>query len=117
MVFIMSCTYAISIKSHDELLQILVTRVLHEGPQGRAVYVSQDPLPGGSIINSWMTKHVSPEEYKHAWFYFIDDQPKANWEHACRYIFIDVETGGYQIQKGRTPPDSIDGMIKLYSDE
>lgn len=33
------------------------------------------------------------------WFFWIDDDPKANFEHATRYVFIDARSGGVRVVK------------------
>ncbi len=35
--------------------------------------------------------------YNYNWVFFVDDYPIANWNHACRYIFMDSLTGDFQI--------------------
>ncbi len=117
-VFSISCAATMPVStSQDQLLQKLVTLVLTEGLQGKVVYITQNPLASGTVIKSWMSQHVSPQEYKFSWFYFVDDHPAANWEHPCRYVFIDIESGQFQIQQGKTPPDILSEMVKLYPDE
>jgi hypothetical protein len=108
-----SCTTASTDYSAETLLEILVERVFPEGPRGRIIYVSKQPLSGGTTIRSWRSVFIVPEKYNQAWFFFVDDAPEANWEHACRYIFIDVETGNYQVMQGMTPPKEITDMNKL----
>lgn len=105
-------------KPNDEdLLELLINVALPEGPDSRVVYVSKQPLTGGSVITSWMSVLTVPEIYEQAWFFFVDDLPEANWEHPCRYIFIDSETSKYQVNKAKTPPNEIDVMRKLFPKE
>jgi len=35
---------------------------------------------------------------------FVDLQPTANWGHACRYLFVNPETGDVQQMSARFPP-------------
>ena len=36
--------------------------------------------------------------------YFIDEKPMANWEHACRYVFVSKETGEIEVVHSDAPP-------------
>ena len=101
-------------KTPEDLLQVLHELIPSAGSQGKVVYVSRKPLMGGHVITSWNSAHIVPETYGYAWFYFIDDMPGANWEHPCRYVFIDTDTKMYRVQDGRTPPDDLAEMIELF---
>lgn len=100
-----------------EFLELLVAGALPEGPEGLSVYVFERSLAGGSVISSWGTEVVVPDSFEQAWVYFVDDLPGANWEHSCRYIFVDIETGRYEISNRKTPPDDIDRMRRLFPPE
>jgi len=109
-----SCATASTDYNAEKLLEILVERVLPEGLNSLAVYVSKQPLASGSTISSWQSDYVIPKKYNQAWFYFVDDVPEANWEHPCRYIFIDIETGNYQIILEKTPPKIFTELNKFF---
>ncbi len=114
----LACAAPEDAKRNDaEFLELLVAGALPEGPEGRTVYVSERSLAGGSVISSWGTDVVVPVSFDQAWFYFVDDLPGANWEHSCRYIFVDIESGGYEISSRKTPPDDIDRMRRLFPPE
>ena len=40
--------------------------------------------------------------------YFIDDYPYANWEHPCRYSFVNKSKGQVYERKATTPPDNLE---------
>lgn len=98
----------------ETLLQLLVKRAMPEGIQGKVIFVMSEPLASGSIINSWGVTYKVPDSFRQAWFFFIDDMPDANWEHPCRYIFIDTDTSNVHILTAKTPPDRLINMIKLH---
>lgn len=85
----------------------LESQILKESLAGKLVYVSRDPLPGGKTIPAWRSKIKVPQEFSRAWLYFIDDSPKANWEHPCRYVFVDVKTRKHVIVSASSPPDDM----------
>lgn len=41
--------------------------------------------------------------YSNCWIFFIDDNPLANWEHECRYVFVNIENGIYNIVNEKVP--------------
>ena len=111
---IIACVSASAGYDAEKLRNLLVEKALPEGMQGRVVYVSKQPLPGGSEIESWRSKFVVPEQYQQAWFFFVDDAPNANWEHRCRYIYIDIESGEYQVEQSKTPPKDLSQMNQVF---
>lgn len=96
------------------LKKMVIDRALPDGPQERTVYVSHQPLPGGSVIESWQSAFTVPESFRRAWFFFIDDDPGANWEHPCRYLFVDADTGKYDIIGAKTPPKKLTDLYQLF---
>ncbi|PTN10007.1 hypothetical protein C8R11_12130 [Nitrosomonas aestuarii] len=98
----------------QSLLQLLKEHVLMEALDGKIVYILNQPLHANSLVTSWQDTYSVPGQFEKAWFIFVDDLPNANWEHACRYVFIDVETKDYTIEQGRTPPTVLGDMILLY---
>jgi hypothetical protein len=42
--------------------------------------------------------------YSTSWLFFIDTEPWYNWDHNCRYIFVNYSNGDYQILNEHTPP-------------
>ena len=102
------------IDEHDALLSLLIEHALPEDIEGKAVYVNEKPLAGGSEIKSWNFNYQVPEAFHSAWFFFIDDTPDANWQHSCRYVFIDTETKQTKTLQARTPPDNLKVLTKLY---
>jgi hypothetical protein len=94
-------------------LATLEKDILKESLAGKLVYVSRDPLPGGTLIPAWRTKIQVPPEFSQARFYFIDDAPRANWEHPCRYVFVDTKTQKHAVIKASAPPDDMSLMIPL----
>ena len=53
--------------------------------------------------------YVSP--FADGWFYFVDDQPYANWSHPCRYVFVSGDMSAYVIVYSNEPATALaDGM-------
>lgn len=62
------------------------------------------------IIDNNIIKFESIAEmncsFDSSWVFFIDSNPKLNWAHDCKYVFIDCWTGHNQISQHRYPPGS-----------
>ena len=90
---------------------LVISQVLNGNTEGKLVYVSSEPVKAGTIIESWYSSIELPQ--KEGWFFFVDDHPSANWEHPCRYVFVDL-TGKMTVYKATTPPNNImelEGMV------
>jgi hypothetical protein len=48
--------------------------------------------------------HVLHSGYGISWLFFIDMFPKAQWDHDCKYIFLDQQTGNFTTINYRVPP-------------
>ena len=48
-----------------------------------------------------------------SWFFFIDDVPFGDWEHPCRYVFVNSTDGTYIVQDHRRPPllDTMENLV------
>jgi hypothetical protein len=106
-----------AVKPPDEsrhLLDRLEHEILKEPLSGKAVYMLKEPLAGGTSVASWRESYRIPKEFGKTIFIFVDDQPGANWEHPCRYVFIDEATGNYRLIAGRTPPNRLGEMEKIF---
>lgn len=45
-----------------------------------------------------------PPETAHALIGFVDLEPRANWGHRCRYVFVNPGNGALREQEARFPP-------------
>lgn len=52
------------------------------------IYASIRRLAPGTPVHMLFEDLNSPA--KESWLFFVDDVPQANWEHPCRYVFVDV---------------------------
>lgn len=44
--------------------------------------------------------------YPENWVFFIDDLPIAYWAHPCRYIYVNVSNGQFQVFDDNWPPEN-----------
>lgn len=100
----------------DKAKPIVTEKVLSGKLNGKIVYISKMPLKKGETIRA-MAKTYQVDAFVSSWVFFIDDAPEANWEHPCRYVFVDEGTGKYTVIEGKTPPDDINIFMKIYPHE
>lgn len=74
------------------------------------VYVSNQIIKGGTIYNAMCEQEKTPQF--DSWFFFIDDLPFGNWEHPCRYVYVNVDNGECLTYNKRRPP-LIENMAPL----
>ena len=88
--------------SKPAAFQIVLKDVLDESMEGKWVYVAREAVKADTEIKAF-NKIVKSPPFD-GWFFFIDDHPWANWEHPCRYVFVNGATGEYRIIPARMPP-------------
>ncbi|MCP5054043.1 MAG: hypothetical protein GY940_43140 [bacterium] len=98
----------------EQAWEIVKKDILKDQLKGKAIYMNIEPLKPGHEIKSWEKVYKVPERFQQCWMFFVDDQADANWQHPCRYVFVDAGTGKYEIIKSHTPPDSMEGMKKIF---
>jgi PKD repeat protein len=88
------------------------TTILNGSVKGKSVYASLDPLPNATTVEKWRTSFVAPNTT--GWFFFLDDTTGANWEHPCRYVFVDANDTTTVVE-AFSPPTNIN--ISHYAGE
>lgn len=100
--------------SREQAWEIVKKEILKDTLKDKAVYVSREPLNAKDTIKSWEKTYRVPDDFKHCWFFFVDDQYGANWQHHCRYVFVDVGTGKFEVIESLTPPDTMKDIKQIY---
>ena len=94
--------------SRDEAESLVRAELFPTGGEGHTRHILPEILDGGAQILDWNgVVHVLDAA---AWFVFIDDQPGANWEHSCRYVFVDAVTREILVLDGQIPPRRLSEM-------
>jgi len=91
--------------SNDQAIAILVSEIIDPATEykGISAFMLSEPLQNGDVVTS-----ESGEDYPiddSTWFIFIDADPRARFAHGCRYVFIDGETGSYDVIDETWPPE------------
>ena len=99
-----SCTPATAI-SKDQAISILVSEIIRPADEYKEIsaFMLSEPLRKCDVVAS-----ESGQTYSigaNTWFVFIDDDPMAFFAHDCRYVFIDAQTGAYEVEGESWPPE------------
>lgn len=95
--------------SRDLAWAIVKNKVLNNQLEKTEVFVYKNPIQANTIIH---TESSSSDNYDQSpdytsWFFFIDDIPFGNWSHPCRYIYVNVVGGKYEIHQNSMPPKAL----------
>ncbi len=86
----------------DQAIGIVKSSLTNEELQNYNVLVFPDLIQGKEFNLS--PYHVLHSEYDMSWLFFIDMYPLAQWDHNCKYLFLDQQTGNYTTINYRIPP-------------
>jgi hypothetical protein len=68
------------------------------------VLIFPEPIKGSNYkLSDFHTLHFP---YDNAWLFFIDMIPMAQWDHDCKYLFVDQVSGEITEIKHRIPPNN-----------
>jgi len=89
----------------DGALAILLGEIIKpaDAYEWISAYMLSEPLQSGDTVTSEIGSQYPIQD--NTWFVFIDDQPQAFFAHGTRYVFIDAQTGDYEIKPESWPPE------------
>ena len=86
----------------DQAIGIVKANLTNEELHNWNVLVFPDLIQGQEFyLSSYYVLHCT---YDKSWLFFIDMYPTAQWDHSCKYIFLDQETGNYTTINYSIPP-------------
>ncbi len=94
--------YSQTLITQQDAWDIVQQKVLEDNIQDINIYVSDNYLDKNTVIKTIYQDEHSP--LFDSWFFFIDDNPFKNWNHACRYVFVNVHTGDFVVYNKTIPP-------------
>ena len=81
----------------------VITKIYKGKIDQHALYANPQMKQAGTKIGSWQNpNHVLVS--KPSWFFFVDEQPGANWEHKASYILVDQASGEVKRIPAMSPP-------------
>ena len=103
--------FAISVNAEITQEQALLIIYANIDTTNVDIYISKNRLDARQSLQTVVDTLVSPS-YQ-SWLIFIDEHPFANWSHACKYIFVNVDNGTYDVFNRNVPPLSYDGLLVI----
>jgi len=102
------------IQSMEEAKGLVIDRILSGDVSGKAIYQVKIPISKGTIVKGWKTDvETVVMPFEKGWFFFVDDYRTANWEHPCRYVFVDYEAKEYKVFQATTPPRVFEKSVSM----
>lgn len=88
----------------DEAIAILVSKIIKPAAAYKRIsaFMLSQPLQNGDVVTSESGQRYPIDT--NTWFVFIDDEPLAFFAHDSRYVFIDAQTGSYDVSNETWPP-------------
>lgn len=99
-----------AVKSQDEAYARLLNGLLGHSALGRRIYTAGRTDAAEVSIKSWRGNFVLTGGP--GWVFFVDDKPRANWTHSCRYVLVS-EDGTLTVTDAKTPPDDMRVFTEL----
>jgi hypothetical protein len=99
-----------AVKSQDKAYARLLDGLLGHSALGRRIYTAGRTDAAEVSIKSWRGDVVLTGGP--GWVFFVDDNPRANWTHACRYVLVS-EDGTLTVIDAKTPPDDMSVFTEL----
>jgi hypothetical protein len=95
----------------NAVLDRVVDEVLDGQLDGRRVYITSEPIVEGTPVRAISsTVFTAPTS---GWLVFIDDHARANFDHKCRYAFVDEASGELSIYQAVSPPRNLGEFHEL----
>lgn len=86
----------------EQAWTIVRHKLLNDNVNDVEVSCYEKVIPAKSKIKTIISDVDTPSF--DSWFFFIDDKPFANWEHPCRYAFVNINDGDVEFVEKKMPP-------------
>ncbi|MFQ6031721.1 MAG: C13 family peptidase, partial [Candidatus Zixiibacteriota bacterium] len=111
MVSLISLTKVEAVVSREQGLEIVIKKIVGEETEKVNIWAYPTTLTNYAEIKTPKGSIFSP--YEESWFFFVDDHPFENWEHPCRYVLVDRETGEFTVAHNRMLPKDASSLELL----
>ncbi|MCK8604036.1 C13 family peptidase [Desulfoferrobacter suflitae] len=95
---------ATAVESLPMAYQRLIDGLLGHTVGNRKIYAIAGRLEGEVAVENWRERLILGDGP--GWVFFLDDNPPANWEHACRFVLV-KESGEILVTPSMTPPKTM----------
>ncbi len=96
-----ACTKGLT---QDEAAKLVIDGVLTASQLDNALIVFSypDPLESGDVLSAYRPNSSNQDAFNieinnTSWFYWIDDEPGARFEHRNRFVLVDIVSGDIQV--------------------
>ena len=86
--------------------EIVQKKILNGKLDKVEVYVSKSTILPNSVIETCYTTEKTPGFA--SWMFYIDDNPYGNWSHSCRYAYVNIKGGKFEIHGNEWYPSNLD---------
>lgn len=90
----------------EKAKELMIKTVYNDQLGARALYASPVFKKAGVTIASWRNPNLLKVN-KDSWFFFVDEQPGANWEHKASYVLVDKFSGAVEKIEAMSPPEEV----------
>jgi hypothetical protein len=97
--------------SKSDAVNIALNEILANKLEVVDAYISSAPVTMQKGLQVRLRTVRCP--YSFNWVIFIDDHPFANWDHPCRYVFINRDKKEYTIVNEVRPPERLEDFEKI----
>lgn len=95
----------------NEAVNLVLNEILADKIGKVDVFISKNPVSSNKDFQLHRKTLRCP--YSSNWVIFIDDHVFANWDHPCRYVFIDTENKNYMIVNEKIFPANMETFEKI----
>lgn len=90
----------------EKAKELMIKKVYNNQLGEKALYASPVLKKAGVTIASWRNPNQLKVN-KDSWFFFVDEQPGANWEHKASYVLVNKLSGAVERIKAMSPPEEV----------
>ena len=104
--------------TRQQAIDIIVKEIIKpaELDHHTIVFLVKEPVHAGSRIWPYFEDRKNHEITKPTWFAWINDRPRADFAHDTRYVYLDAQTGIYDVKSERWWP-VLDGQSLWMTDD
>lgn len=106
LVLLVALSGAATVTDAGSAADLVLSEVLNGDITGRSIMVLDEMIAQGTVIGAWSYQVTAPMD---GWLVLIDDMAYANWEHPCRWVFVNSQ-GEMETVRMTTPPDALERM-------
>lgn len=118
LIVLIVCVISVSLNAEitrSDAEDLVLNQILADEIGSIDVYVSNEVINSPDVLQLWNDESISCP-YTSNWVFFVDDMVFANWYHPCRYIFVNTDTGEYQIVDQNIYPENYENDFELIAE-